>query len=175
MAMFLVAACASAQSAGQACQVSALPEGVQSILVSEYPTWRIETLADLDADYQKAWTAKRPTECPGIAAGHFESKDDLSYALLLIPREKGRSGYRFLVVSRKSGKGAFSSTVLDQNDKETSGNPAIFHVDPGMAFNEEKFAAFKLKSEGIYFEFFEASGFIYYWKHGRYQRIVESD
>lgn len=174
-AVFLATMCAHAQAASQVCADSALPDGVRAVLASEYGSWRIKTFADREPDYLKAWTAKRPTECPGIVAGHFETRDDLSYALLLIPRDETKSGYRFLVYSRRSNKGAFSATVLEQDDKETSGSPAIFHLDPGPAFNLEKFAAFKLKSEGIYLEFFEASGLIYFWKHGHYEHVFEQD
>ena len=173
--IFFVSVSAHAQAVSQACAESTLPEGVRSVLAREYGNWRVETLADLDADYQKAWTAKRPNDCPGIVAGHFETKADLAYALLLIPRDETKSGYRFLVCSRRSNKEAFTSTVLEQDDKEISGNTAIFHVDPGPAFNEEKFAAFKLKSEGIYLEFFESSGLIYFWKHGHYEHVFEQD
>jgi hypothetical protein len=173
--IFFAVSCSCAQGTPLACQESALPEGVRAALSSQYAEWQIETLRDLNADYLKAWAAKRTNQCPGIAVGHFESKIDLSYALLLISRDKGRAGYKFLVFSRKSSKDAFTPNILEQDDKSASGNSAISRVDPGLEFDEEKFAAFKLKSEGIHLEFFEGSGFIYYWKNGHYERVVESD
>jgi len=173
--IFFAAVCAHAQTASQACADSELPDGARTVLASDYGNWRVERLADLDADYQKAWTAKRPNNCPGIVAGHFETKDDLSYALLLIPRAKGKPGFRLVVLSRGSGKGVYSANVLEQSDAYLVSDMAIFRAEPGLQFNEEKFAAFKLKSDGIYFETFEKAGWIYYWKHGKYQRVVESD
>ncbi len=174
-AALLAIPCAFAQAPQSVCSVAVLPESVRVALASQYPDWRVETVGDLEGDYQKAWIAKRPSDCPGFASGHFESNADLSYALLLIPRDKGKVGYRFLVFSSKSGKETYSSSLLEQSDKDAIGSSAIFRVDPGLHFNEQKFAAFKLKSEGIYLEFFETSGFIYYWKHGRYEHVVESD
>jgi hypothetical protein len=173
--IFLASVSSHAQAASQACADSTLPEGVRSVLASEYGNWRVETLADLDADYQKAWTAKRPNDCPGIVAGHFEGKSELSYALLLIPRAKGKPGFRLVVLSKGSGKSGYSANVLEQNDTDLMSDAAIFRAEPGLQFNEEKFAAFKLKSDGIYFETFEKAGWIYYWKRGKYQRVVESD
>jgi len=169
------ASCSQAQTSSQTCGDSALPDGVRSILASEYGNWRVEALADLADDYRTAWTKKHAGACPGIAPGHFENKNELSYALLLIPREKGKAGYRFVVFSRKSDKDNFHPTMLESDDKYAAASCTIHHVDPGPKFDEEKFAAYKLKSEGIYLEFFEASGWIYFWKHGRYEHIVESD
>lgn len=173
--IFLAASCTQAQASSQACQDSALPDGVRSILASEYGNWRVETLVDLDADYQKAWMSKRPNDCPGIVAGHFEGKADLSYALLLIPRAKGKPGFRLVVFSKSSGKGGYTGNALEQGDADLMSDAAIYRAEPGLQFNEEKFSTFKLKSDGIYFETFEKAGWIYYWKRGKYQRVVESD
>lgn len=166
--------CAHAQAAGP-CDESVLPGGVRATLSSQYADWRVEKLSDLAADYQKAWTKKHSGACPGVVQGHFEDKNQLSYALFLIPREKGKPGYRFVVFSHKSEKDGFHATVLESDDEYAAASCAIQHVDPGPEFNEEKFAAYKLKSEGIFLEFFEASSFIYFWKRGRYEHIVESD
>jgi hypothetical protein len=175
VSIVVAASCSQAQAASQVCSDSALPGGVRSVLASEYGSWRVETLVDLDADYQKAWMAKRPNDCPGIVPGHFESKGELSYGLLLIPRAKAVPGFRLVVLSTVSGKGGYSATLLEQSDEYLVSDMAIFRAEPGLQFNEEKFAAFKLRSDGIYFETFEKAGWIYYWKHGKYQRVVESD
>lgn len=165
---------ATAQEAAQVCQDSALPEGVRALLASQYAEWRVQTGADLQEAYQKEWTAKRPTECPGIASGQFAGKAALSYALLLIPRAKGRQGYR-LVVFDPSSKDGYSSVVLEQSDAYIPIGTGIYRVDPGLQFNEEKFTTFKLKNDGIYIETQDQPGFIYYWRHGRYRRVLESD
>jgi hypothetical protein len=175
IAIFLGASCVCAQATTQVCADSALPEGVRATLASGFTDWRIETAGDLNADYQKAWTAKRANECPGIAAGHFDGKGELSYGLLLIPRAKGKSGYRLVVFSKASGKSGYSSSVLDQSETYSINDLAVYRAEPGLQFNEEKFSAFKLKSDGIYFETFEKGGSIYYWKRGRYQHVTESD
>jgi hypothetical protein len=163
-----------AQETAQACSDSTLPEGVRAALASQYGDWRIQATRDLEAQYQKAWVKKRPAACPGIASGQFEGRAALSYAVLLIPREKGKQGYR-LVVFDPSGKDSFSSAVLEQSDNYIPSDSGIFRVDPGLQFDEEKFSTFKLKSDGIYLETLDKGGFIYYWKHGRYQRVLESD
>ena len=175
MGMILAASCVCAQEAPQVCADSVLPDGVRAALANEYGEWRIETAADLSADYQKAWVAKRPNDCPGITSGHFEGKSEPSYALLLIPRAKAAQGFRLIVMSKARDKGGYSANVLEQDDKTSVNDAAIYRAEPGLQFNEEKFATFKLKSDGIYFEFFEKGGSIYFWKHGRYEHVVESD
>jgi hypothetical protein len=174
VALFCGAARANAQAAGQACQDSALPEGVRATLASQFADWRVQTPADLEPDYQKEWMAKHSAACPGIASGQFDGKSSLSYALLLIPRQKGRQGYR-LVVFAAASHDAFSPIVLEQSDAYVPTGTGVYRIDPGLQFNEEKFSTFKLKSDGIYLETKDQPGFIYYWKRGHYQRVLESD
>lgn len=171
---FSVAPFARAQDARQACQDSVLPDGVRAALGSQYSEWRVQTAGDLQPEYQKEWMAKRPTACPGITSGQFEGKSTVSYALLLIPRATGRKGYR-LVVFGPARKDSFSSVVLEQSDAYIPTGSGIYRIDPGLQFNEEKFTTFKLKTDGIYIETQDQPGFIYYWRHGRYQRVLESD
>jgi hypothetical protein len=173
MAMF-AAPPLGAQEQVLACQDSVLPGGVRALLASQFADWRVQTAADLQQDYRKEWMAKRPAACPGIAAGEFEGKASLSYALLLIPRQKGLQGYRLVVVSPGSHD-SFSVVMLEQSDAYIPTGTGIYRIDPGLQFNEEKFSTFKLRSEGIYLETKDQPGFIYYWKRGHYQRVLESD
>jgi hypothetical protein len=174
LAIFFAAAGTSAQEPGQACQDSTLPSGVRAVLASQFADWRVQSAADLEPNYQKEWMAKRPAACPGIAAGQFDGKSSLSYALLLIPRQKGRQGYR-LVVFAPANRDTFSTVMLEQSDAYIPTGTGVYRIDPGLQFNEEKFSTFKLKSQGIYLETKDQPGFIYYWKHGHYQRVLESD
>jgi hypothetical protein len=171
---FIAAAGTGAQQLAQSCQDSALPEGVRGALASQFADWRVQTPADLEPDYQKEWMAKHSAACPGIAAGQFDGKSSLSYALLLIPRQKGRQGYR-LVVFAPANRDSFSPIVLEQSDAYIPTGTGVYRIDPGLQFNEEKFSTFKLKSDGIYLETKDQPGFIYYWKRGHYQRVLESD
>jgi len=168
--------CANAQEAAQAqpCAESTLPQGVRAELAGQFAEWRLQTAADLVADYRKAWAEKHAGDCPGIAPGNFESKSEQSYALLLIPREKGKRGYR-LAVFRAGKAESYSFTLLEQSDETLPSDSAIFRIQPGLQFNEEKFAAFKLKTDAIYVETFEKGGYIYYWKRGKFERVLESD
>lgn len=169
--------CARAQKSGP-CSESALPEGVRASMDSQFAEWRIETIEDLEEGYRAAWVSKRANDCPGIAVGRFDGRPEVSYAMILVPREKGKQAFRFVLLANtgKSGKqGAYSVTVLEQDDKYGPGEIGIFRVEPGLQFDEEKFSTFKLKTDGIYFETFEKAGWIYYWKHGKYVHRVESD
>ena len=164
----------AAQEQVPTCVDSALPEGVRATLADKYSDWRVQVVADLQSAYQKEWMTKRPMACPGIASGQFAGKSALSYALLLIPRAKSKLGYR-LVVFDPASRDSFSSMVLEQSDTYVPTGSGIYRVDPGLQFNEAKFTTFKLKNDGIYIETQDQPGFIYYWKHGHYQRVLESD
>jgi hypothetical protein len=166
--------CAHAQASGP-CSDSALPEGVRATLGSQFAEWRIQTTADLEEDYRAAWTSKKASDCPGIAIGKFDGRSEPSYALLLVPREKGKQAFRFTVLSKSGKAGVYSATLLEQDDTYGPGEMGIYRVEPGLQFNEERFATFKLKTDGIYVETFEKAGWIYFWKHGHYEHVVESD
>lgn len=174
-ALALVAVtCTQAQTSGP-CSDGALPEGVRATLGSQFAEWQIQTTADLDEDYRKDWTTKHPNDCPGIAIGKFDGRSEPSYAFLLIPREKGKQAFRFAVLSKAGKAGAYSVTVLEQEDKYDPGEIGIYRVDPGLQFDDEKFSSYKLKIDGIYVEYFGKGGVIYHWKHGRYMHTAESD
>jgi hypothetical protein len=89
----------------------ALPMLVQRLLDRRFPNLRAKTTSDLTGYDKKLWEETHPRECPGIAAGHFESPNGIAYAVLLIPKSEPISSYRMVVVSGDSGK--YVVRVLD--------------------------------------------------------------
>src|SRR5438445_12432863 len=92
--------CAQSKAADP-CDISSLPQEIQTKLEKNYPDWQPERLENLYEDDRRFWTNAHPNDCPGIAIGHFESKTELSYGLLLISKpDRKRPGLRIVVFSR---------------------------------------------------------------------------
>jgi len=82
----------------------------------------------MDADDQQLWlNGSNGKESPGIAIGHFESPDDLSYAVLLVPKSDPSGGYKLLVFSKRPTLS--SGKVLDAR-REQLGKPHRLKIYP---------------------------------------------
>ena len=100
-----------------------LPREVEKHLETAFGSWKIQQLADLSATALARWKDEKPLECPGIAAGHFERSDALSYAVLLVPKGHVARGYTLLVFnegSHSAGAGRrrpYEAMVLERWDR----------------------------------------------------------
>ncbi len=90
-----------------------LPVPVHELLTSQFPDSRPRKLSDLESYDQKLWLKSHPRDCPGIATGHYQSGDELSYAVLLVPKSTSTNGYQLIVVTKNSAQGAYSWKMLN--------------------------------------------------------------
>src|SRR5437899_1805897 len=103
-----------------ACDDSVLPASVRDLLNAKFPEWRPKRASDMDADNQQLWLSSvHGEECPGIGVGHFETADELSYAILLVPKSNPRGGYKVVVVSKGAPKSAYTWKLLDHAEGQT--------------------------------------------------------
>jgi len=72
--------------AADSCDISVIPEEIRTKLEKNYPDWLPERLEHLYDEDRQFWIKDHPNECPGIAIGHFESRRERSYALLLLSK-----------------------------------------------------------------------------------------
>jgi hypothetical protein len=165
----------SAAQVSTVCGEAALPAPINDLLKSKFAGWRPERTSDLYPDDQKFWSEKHPKECPGIAAGHFESADTVSYAVLLVPAAKQRSGFQIIAFSEGPKTDAYSMKVLEQAEGKDQFAPVIYKVPPGKYVGFDDTKSVRLKLDGINVEWIEKSSYIYYWWGGRYHRIWTSD
>src|ERR1700753_94594 len=90
------------------CDVSALPAAAQKLLAMQFSEWRPKVLSDMGADNQQLWlSATKGKECPGVATGHFETREKLSYALLLVPKSNSNTGYKVIVLSYRAADDSY--------------------------------------------------------------------
>ena len=148
---------------------------MNKLLLQKYPSWRTARFSDLDDEEQKQWQeSEYRAFCPGIAKGHFESSASLSYALLLIPTDLEKLGFKILVASKRRGKYEFK-VVEDIANFSHAGN-AIYTLLPGKHddFYEEKTVTLTL--DAFQWELmYKGKATMYYWKNGRYHWLTTSD
>jgi len=161
------------------CDVSMLPQEVQTRLTKDYPDWQPERLENLYEEDRQLWTKAHPNDCPGIAIGHFESKTELSYALLLISKpSRERSGFRVIVFSHTGPSAPFMAHVATKwniGSYDKGSDEVIATVPPGHY--EEAMGPRNVNTEldSILSETIGKGAAVYYWKKGRYHELITSE
>jgi len=159
-----------------ACDDSALPASVRDLLKAQFPEWRPKQVSDMDADDQQLWlTAVHGKECPGIAVGHFETADEFSYAILLVPKSNPGGGHKVVVVSKGAPKSAYTWKLLDHAEGQTYSGLVICKAPPGKYSDWENTKSIRLKLDGIQVEWMEKGSVVYFWSEGRYHKIQTTD
>ncbi len=176
--LFCAAFCAQSKATNP-CDPSVVPKEVQSRLDKDYPDWQVEKLENLDDDDRKLWTNAHPNDCPGIAIGHFESKTELSYALLLVSKpDRKRQGFR-VVAFTPSGPSApyVSHLVTKWNDGlyYSASDEVIATVAPGHYKEAIGSKNVQTDLDAILCETLEKGAAVYYWKNGRYHELITSE
>src|SRR6266849_2608526 len=159
------------------CRDASLPSQAQTLLDSKFLNWRPKHLSDLGADDQRLWMKAHPKECPGIAVGHFEEPDRISYAVLLVPKSELAAGYKIVVLSKASTADAYALKVLDHADGGTysSSGLVISKATPRAYSDYEDAKSVRLRLDGVNVEWIEKGAVLYYWSRGRYRTIQPSD
>lgn len=157
------------------CENLQIPPRVSTVLEKSFPNWRIEKLSDLDPSNQEAWTKKYPDACPGFITGHFQKKDSVGYAFLLLPTQQAQKGYRVVVVVQSAARDRWRSIVLEKGDQQTPSSAAIGLAQPGEYREAEGSRKVHLQVDGIFSEDMGVGVMIYYWHVDRFRNLVISD
>ena len=158
-----------------ACQTSTLPSGAQVLLDRKYADGRLKDVSDLGADDQRLWVTAHPKDCPGIAIGHFETADQLSYAILLVPKSESSHGYKIVVLAKVAADDRYVDRVLDQNAQASDSGMVISTAPRGSYSDFEGTTSVHLKVDAVNVEWIEKGAVVYYWEHGKYRTIQTSD
>ncbi len=165
---------ANAEEVRDACAQIALPSGVQKALRTKFPGWKIESVSDLHPHYRDLWLKAHPSQCPGIAIGHFQNKAEFSYAVLLVPTDKNTHGYKLVVVSGDP-QGRYEPKILESWRKPLTSDVVINRVPPGEYSDPEDDQRVRLTLDSIHFEQMEVGGALFFWRGGRYRKLIVSD
>ena len=152
-----------------------LPLPLRRLLPKRFPGWRITALSDLLPGDRGLWlkSPDRSGELPGIAVGHFERRDRLSYAVLLLTQRRGKT-YNALVLGSQTGRGKWRLRLLSKPD--VVANPTVvWRMPPGRYSNWDDTKKVRIVLDGIVNEQIEASAVMYYRYRGRWRQIWLSD
>ena len=153
------------------CQVETMPKDIRDTLERRFYGWKVQDSSNLLPQARQKWASIAPLACPGIATGHFEESRSIAYALLLVPVDRGASGYKFVVFSAPSGQSFYGFKVLDQ--AAINASPFFIHsVAIDRVFDSALKKQFRPKQNDAVILFFAgdkgASQNVFYWKGDSY-------
>jgi hypothetical protein len=127
--------CAQSRAADP-CDITVLPQEIQTKLEKNYPDWQPRRLENLSKFNRQFWLKAHPNDCPGIAIGRFEPKTELSYALFLVGRpERKQPGASIVVFSRTGPSVPFVPHLVskwDAGNFDAFPDLVISKVPPGQ-------------------------------------------
>jgi len=154
------------------CANPPLVEPIKNLLsLKYYQQWRPIAIYDLLPPHQRMWRRSlNRFDCPGIAMGHFERKNELSYAFSLKPRDPRQTGWRLVVIS-KTKQGAYRDRVLGQTDERVP--PYVIYAVPPEEYTDAfETESVKLRLDGLQVEQMESGAMLFYWKEGQYRSLI---
>ena len=173
VAFFLIALPTVCFGSDEACTKIKFPPALSVLLEKSFAHWRVEKVSDLDPSYQELWTKKYPEECPGVIAGHLKKPDSIAYAVLLVPADQTKKGYR-LVVFSEVAKDSWRAIILEKDDQYTPTSAVIRLAPPGNYEEADSDKKIHTRTDGIVSERIEAGSLMYYWNGARFLNISTS-
>ncbi|HVH87199.1 MAG TPA: hypothetical protein VM912_10775 [Terriglobales bacterium] len=153
-----------------------MPSAAKALLNAKYADWRPKDVSDLGADDKNLWMIAHPKECPGIAIGHFEESDRLSYAVLLLPKSEHQHGYKIVVLRKLPAGDVYNATLLDHANGEYSSSGLVISKAPRGKYSDfADTASLRVKLDAVNVEWIEKAAVLYYWAKGKYHTIQTSD
>lgn len=161
------------RASSEPCDSVKIPQAISTLLERSFQHWRIEKSSDLDPSYQELWTKKYAADCPGFVAGHFQKPDSIAYAVLLVPAEQTKKGYR-LIVFIETTKDVWRPIILEKDDQYTPTSAVIRLAPPGNYEEADSNKKVHTSTDGIVSERIEAGVLVYYWNGTRFRSISTS-
>jgi hypothetical protein len=83
-----------------------------------------------------SWAGKKPSGCPGISTGFFQSLKQDSFAVLLIPSGNPDAVYRFLVYSPPFDSSTYEELLVEKSSDNAASNFFLREVPVVKFFDE---------------------------------------
>jgi hypothetical protein len=158
--------------AQRACdEAQALPVGARSLISSSFAGWRVLHTADLFEDDQRLWDESYREQCPGLIAGHFDSLEQISYAVALIRRDP-HVLHQTLVVFTGTATG-YKTTVLVK-PKSVGGFSVLTKFPPGK-YSGTDGAKVSSRYDVICLTKLEAAAVSFFWDGKSFRSLVTSE
>jgi len=154
--------------------VPVLPEQARQVIETQYTGWRILVVSDLNKDDQEIWSRTHRGQCPGITSGRFVSSSKADYAVLLINKQSTPRETRVIVI-RSNASSAYEAMTIYSNNKVT--NYPVIHTSKSGKYHDfhdrKKFV--QIDSDVLIYEHIESRALAFYYKGGKFVRLVISD
>lgn len=161
-------------SALQPC-VSLLPkEGLKKITIS-FKDWRILEKNDIDSDDQILWDKAHGGECPGVAVGDYDGSKEKQYAILIIPKDSVKRQFKLLLLKNNPSE-KYTIRTIYEADNAGDAYPVIYTGDSGTYSDlYDENTKVEVNHDAIICEFIEKGAFAFYYKKGKYKKLLISD
>jgi hypothetical protein len=166
------AAPAAATEESAVCKRELLPPDLQDRLNKEFGSWHIQEPATLSAHVKERWRAEKPLDCPGLAAGKFETDTSESYVVLLVPTAGKESGNRLVAFSTMPNQHEYEMKLIEAS-RSDGANLFIRRITLDKFFDEQSRRRFGISTkEGFLLvdsgeNEYEAD--VYFWVKDHYQ------
>jgi hypothetical protein len=161
------------------CNLASLPSEIQNRLRADFASWKMQEPENLSDYSRKTWAGRKPSACPGVAVGFFQSAKTASYAFLLVPRDHPDTGYRFVVFTIKSDQASYEATSLEQSDSPGASSYFIRKVPASQFFSSESKKKFHLEATECILMIdsaeHEYGTDIYFWANGHFEHEPVDD
>jgi hypothetical protein len=114
---------------------TSLPEDIRHVLAARFPDWAIQTSTTLSPSAAQRWRSEKPTACPGVAKGYFESDSKSSVAVLIV-RAGQESSAKLLLF--KGANGEYSADFRVLEDAQTGANNLFIRAAPARRFFDKQ-------------------------------------
>jgi hypothetical protein len=160
------------------CTLEWLPDELQVRLRTDYASWKIQDFLSLSPKAKARWHSERPQpgqvepDCPGVAVGELKTSQ-LSYAILLVPREKPDAAYRLVIFTLSGSTTSGSLETADQWDNGGAANYYIRRVRIAKVFSREWVSKLMVAAKDGVMSVEAAENEygvdVYFWANGQYR------
>ena len=158
------------------CNVKQLPAQLQNRLATDFSNWKVQTPENLSHQARLSWGGqkKKSLGCPGIARGFFNSPQETSYALLLVPSEHPDAAYRLVVFQRQQSSSAYDHLIVEKSDDHDASNFFIQRVPISTFFDGASVKKFQVHANEAILVVDSAENEygadVYFWSNDKFRR-----
>ena len=164
---------AFADTVPKPCDAVPMPLPIRQYVADKYRLWKIVDLFELSDRDRQLWIQGEGIKCPGIAIGHFQSVDRLSYAVLLTRRQGSQDFVMLLAMTEAEGQ--VTGIIVEKPMEMGPKRHVIFKGPPGRYREAEGPRVVETKFEVIVHKFLEAGTVVYVWTGKRFLEVIVSD
>jgi hypothetical protein len=163
---------AASEDQSRACALAVLPPEMQRQIQANYSSWQVQDVPNLSASAKGRWQSEKPLGCLGIAVGLFQSVNQKSYAVLLVPVNKPETGYRLLVFTSRESGSPEPIRIIEQSDMGGASNFFVHQITISKFFSTAWVKKLRVSTkDGILFADAGKSEYetdIYFWTGEKY-------